>query len=185
MILTLGTFTFSSNSLPYTSIARQTDWRIAEHKKFNAQTSLQFTGVDSDKITLKGIVYPQAVLYDADYSKYLAGISDPRNPLQIQNFKFNPTLPNSPADIIYDVIWKDKHSKNKLMGDEANLEQLRKMADAGISYVLVDENGFCYGWWGIKSLSEDRSHIVGKLCRKIDFTVNLIRDEDPIDSLRE
>lgn len=180
MLLRLGGFAFSSTTLPFTGISRQTDWRIAEHKKFQAQSSLQFVGVDSDKITIKGILYPQAVLYDPNYNKYLNGIPDISkfDPLAYKNFKFNPSLPNSPSDIVYDAIYKDKHSKNKLMGDETNLAELRKMADAGKSYELLDENGFVYGMWAIKSISEDFSHFVGKFCRKIDFTLNLMRDAD-------
>jgi hypothetical protein len=59
MILALGDFLFEALGTGYQSVDRNTDWRIAEHKRIGARPLLQFVGENSDKITIDGVCYPQ------------------------------------------------------------------------------------------------------------------------------
>ena len=70
-----------------------------------------------------------------------------------------------------------------LMGDPESIGKLRKMADAGKGYAMVDGAGVVYGVFVIESLSESQmQHYEDGTPRLTDFTIGLARtDEDNLD----
>jgi len=69
----------------------------------------------------------------------------------------------------------------ELTGGPSHLEDLRFMADSGTSYPLIDGMGYYYGYWLIDSISETKSiFMAGGTARKIEFSMSLKRDEEPI-----
>jgi len=59
MLLTLGEFVFWALGTPFTSIERDTKWRVSPHKRVGQRPLLQFVGPDDDRITISGTLYPQ------------------------------------------------------------------------------------------------------------------------------
>lgn len=59
MMLALGMFVFSLNTLAYQELQRQTNWRHASSNRVNAQPALQFAGRGDETITLPGILLPE------------------------------------------------------------------------------------------------------------------------------
>ena len=59
MMLALGMFVFSLNTLAYQELQRQTNWRHASSNRVNAQPALQYTGRGDETITLPGILMPE------------------------------------------------------------------------------------------------------------------------------
>ncbi len=59
MMLALGMFVFSLNTLAYQELQRQTNWRHSSSNRVNAQPALQFTGRGDETITLPGILLPE------------------------------------------------------------------------------------------------------------------------------
>jgi len=122
VILCYGKFIFTHRTVPFAGISRQSDWRIAEHKRIGERPLLQYVGPDNDKISIKGILYPQVTL------------------------------------------------------GAASLEYLRVVANSGESHVLIDQLGWVYGLWAVKSVSEEQTHFLNGFAQKIEFTLSLIRD---------
>ncbi|WP_459614370.1 phage tail protein [Bordetella sp. 2513F-2] len=62
----------------------------------------------------------------------------------------------------------------ELAGSAGSLTLLRRMADTGKAYVLVDGSGTVYGAWVISSMEEDQSlfYVNGQPMR-VEFTINL------------
>jgi phage protein U len=66
----------------------------------------------------------------------------------------------------------------EITGDRLSLDELRKMADAGEAYVLIDASGVMYGAFVIEALDETQSLIDSQgNPRRIDFRVGLTRVE--------
>ena len=59
MMLTLGEFVFWALGTSYESIERDTQWRVATHKRVGQRPLLQYVGPDDDRITIPGTLYPQ------------------------------------------------------------------------------------------------------------------------------
>lgn len=59
MMLTLGEFVFWALGTSYTSIDRDTKWRVPKHKRIGQRPLLQFVGPEDDDITIQGTLYPQ------------------------------------------------------------------------------------------------------------------------------
>ncbi|WDM87561.1 phage tail protein [Pseudomonas asiatica] len=59
MMLALGMFVFSVNTLAYQELQRQTDWRHASSNRVGAQPARQFLGRGDDQITLPGVILPE------------------------------------------------------------------------------------------------------------------------------
>jgi phage protein U len=67
---------------------------------------------------------------------------------------------------------------NKI-GTLESLAELRKMADAGEAYVLVDGAGNVYGAFIIEGIDEGQSlHQKDGTPRRVEFTINLMRVDD-------
>lgn len=67
----------------------------------------------------------------------------------------------------------------ELAGKLSSLQELRKMADAGAAYALVDGAGSVYGAFLIEGISENQSyHDVQGRPRKVEFTLSLTRTDD-------
>ncbi|MGE0082488.1 MAG: phage tail protein [Thiohalomonadaceae bacterium] len=68
----------------------------------------------------------------------------------------------------------------EITGGPSTLDDLRAMAERGESYPLLDGEGYYYGYWLIESVEESKSvFMAGGVARKIEFTLNLKRDEEP------
>lgn len=59
MMLALGMFVFSVNTLAYQELQRQTDWRYASGNRVGAQPARQFLGRGDDQIILPGVILPE------------------------------------------------------------------------------------------------------------------------------
>jgi phage protein U len=68
----------------------------------------------------------------------------------------------------------------ELTGKLSSLQDLRKMADAGAAYAMVDGAGTVYGAFVIEGLNEGQSlHYADGTPRRVEFTLSLARtDED-------
>lgn len=67
----------------------------------------------------------------------------------------------------------------ELAGKASSLDELRKLADAGEAYVLVDGAGKVYGAYLIEDMSEDLSHLrINGTARRIGFSISLTRQDD-------
>jgi phage protein U len=172
MYLCLGKFVFSYLAVPFQSLSRNTSWRIAEHKRIGERPVLQFVGPDSDKITIKGVCYPQ--INDAAMD-----ITTPKTLINV-GFEggFNSGIVQSamsnPAGLKDAIISK----VSTLASQSVSLDPLRQMADAGESYVLVDQWGYIYGRWAIQSITDDQSFFMRGRAQKIEFSLSLVRDEN-------
>jgi len=56
MMMSLGQFVFSLNTLAYQDLQRQTSWRHAANSRVGARPARQFVGPGDDTITLSGMV---------------------------------------------------------------------------------------------------------------------------------
>jgi len=164
MILCLGSFVFSMHTTSYQSVERQSEWRIAEHQRIGQRPLLQFVGTGKDEISIVGVLYPQAVKIN-QLANTLSRIgSVAQNAL------------NNPADLLDDPL---QGLSNPLGTSGAgSIERLRSMASTGDSYALVDQFGWVYGRWAIRSVQEKQSEYLYGAAQKIEFTLALIRDED-------
>jgi len=52
-------FVFELKTLPVQSISESVEYRFAKNQRFLERSSLQFTGVEQESITLTGILYPE------------------------------------------------------------------------------------------------------------------------------
>lgn len=70
-------------------------------------------------------------------------------------------------------------------GGQQNLDELRRMADEGAAWPLIEGNGTYYGLYVIDSLNETKSHQMRDgSAQRIAFTLNLQRvDDDRADLL--
>lgn len=59
MMLSLGQFVFSLDTLAYQQLQRATDWRHAENSRVGARAASQFVGPGGDTITLDGVLLPE------------------------------------------------------------------------------------------------------------------------------
>ncbi|EKN4691069.1 phage tail protein [Yersinia ruckeri] len=59
MMLTLGLFVFMLSTTPYQSMTRNVDYRWPTNSRVGLRPSAQFLGVDSEKITLSGVLMPE------------------------------------------------------------------------------------------------------------------------------
>lgn len=67
----------------------------------------------------------------------------------------------------------------ELTGNLASLLDLRKMADIGAAYAMVDGAGTVYGAFVIESLNEGQTlHYADGTPRRVEFTLSLARDDD-------
>lgn len=67
----------------------------------------------------------------------------------------------------------------ELVGDRASLDELRKMADAGLAYVLVDGTGIVHGVFVIERLSEGQTlFFFNGTPRRIEFSLVLERVDE-------
>lgn len=59
MMLSLGMFGFSLNTLAYQDFSRRTDWKHGRTPRFGARDAAQFVGPGADTISLRGILLPE------------------------------------------------------------------------------------------------------------------------------
>lgn len=59
MMMCLGQFVFSLNTLAYQEMQRQTNWRHGANSRIGARAALQFMGPGDDTITLPGVILPE------------------------------------------------------------------------------------------------------------------------------
>ncbi|OVZ80922.1 phage tail protein [Yersinia kristensenii] len=59
MMLSLGLFVFMRQTTPYQSIGRNIDYRWPSNSRIGLRPAAQFLGVDSEKITLSGVLLPE------------------------------------------------------------------------------------------------------------------------------
>lgn len=59
MMLSLGLFVFMRQTTPYQSIGRNIDYRWPTNSRIGLRPTAQFLGVDSEKITLSGVLLPE------------------------------------------------------------------------------------------------------------------------------
>ncbi|MBU4680452.1 phage tail protein [Cedecea davisae] len=59
MMLALGLFVFMRQTLPYQSMQHETSWRWPSNSRVGQRPAFQFLGVDEEKITLNGTLYPE------------------------------------------------------------------------------------------------------------------------------
>lgn len=58
MMMSLGQFVFSLDTLAYQQLQRATDWRHAQNPRVGARAASQFVGPGEDAITLDGVLVP-------------------------------------------------------------------------------------------------------------------------------
>lgn len=66
----------------------------------------------------------------------------------------------------------------QLTDGAVSIEALRVLGDAGESLPLVDEAGWVYGLYAIESIKEKQAAFMYGGPQKIDFTLQLLRDDD-------
>lgn len=59
MMLSLGLFVFMRQTTPYQSLGRNIDYRWPSNSRIGLRPTAQFLGVDSEKITLSGVLLPE------------------------------------------------------------------------------------------------------------------------------
>lgn len=59
MMMALGMFVFSLNTLAYQELQRQTDWRHPTTSRIGAQPARQYLGRGEDQLTLQGLLLPE------------------------------------------------------------------------------------------------------------------------------
>jgi phage protein U len=61
MMMCLGQFVFSLNTLAYQDFQRQTQWRHPSNSRIGAAPARQYAGPGDDTITLQGLLAPELV----------------------------------------------------------------------------------------------------------------------------
>ena len=127
MLLALGLFAFSIDTLAFDEIARRADWRHVTSTRIGARDATQFTGPGVETIALPGSVYLE--------------IADGR----------------------------------------VSIDELRRMADTGDAWSLVDGRGYVYGSYVITGI-DDRGKVFfpDGTPRQIDFAINLLRVDSDV-----
>ncbi|MGJ8514667.1 hypothetical protein R84981_001136 [Carnimonas sp. R-84981] len=65
-------------------------------------------------------------------------------------------------------------------GGRLTFDQLRKMADSGKAWPLIEATGRMYGWWVIGSIEETSSEfMVDGLAQRIEFSMTLSHVDNP------
>lgn len=59
MMLSLGLFVFMRQTTPYQNMNRNIDYRWPTNNRIGLRPAAQFLGVDSEKITLSGVLLPE------------------------------------------------------------------------------------------------------------------------------
>jgi hypothetical protein len=59
MMLALGLFVFMRQTLPFQSMQHDISWRWPSNSRVGARPAFQFLGVEEEKITLSGTLYPE------------------------------------------------------------------------------------------------------------------------------
>lgn len=59
MMLALGLFVFMRQTLPYQSMQHDISWRWPSSSRVGERPAFQFLGVEEEKITLSGTLYPE------------------------------------------------------------------------------------------------------------------------------
>ncbi len=59
MMLSLGMFGFSLDTLAYQEFSRRTDWKHGRTSRIGARDASQFTGPGADAISLRGLLLPE------------------------------------------------------------------------------------------------------------------------------
>lgn len=59
MMMTLGLFVFMLETVPYQELQLQRSWRFPSNNRVGFRPSLQFTGPDTDTLTLSGVLLPE------------------------------------------------------------------------------------------------------------------------------
>lgn len=59
MMLALGLFVFMRQTLPYQSMQHDISWRWPSNSRVGTRPAFQFLGVEEEKITLSGTLYPE------------------------------------------------------------------------------------------------------------------------------
>lgn len=59
MLMALGQFVFSLQTVAFQSLQRQTAWRHAQNSRVGARAASQFLGPGDDTITLPGVILPE------------------------------------------------------------------------------------------------------------------------------
>lgn len=68
----------------------------------------------------------------------------------------------------------------EITGGRLTLDQVRKMADSGKAWPLIEATGRLYGWWVVDSINETSSVFMQDgLAQSIEFTLSLSRVDDP------
>ena len=127
MLLALGLFAFSIDTLAFDEVARRADWRHVTSMRIGARDATQFTGPGVETIALPGSVYLE--------------IADGR----------------------------------------VSIDELRRMADTGDAWSLVDGRGYVYGSYVITGI-DDRGKVFfpDGTPRQIDFAIDLLRVDSDV-----
>lgn len=68
----------------------------------------------------------------------------------------------------------------EITGGRLMLDQIRKMADSGKAWPLIEATGRLYGWWVITNIDETSSvFMIDGLAQQIDFTLDLYHVDSP------
>lgn len=127
MLLALGLFTFSIDTIAFDEIARRADWRHATSPRIGARDATQFTGPGVETIGLPGTVYLE--------------IADGR----------------------------------------VSIDELRRMADTGDAWSLVDGRGYVYGAYVITGIDDrGKAFFPDGTPRQIDFSIDLLRVDSDV-----
>lgn len=127
MLLALGLFAFSIDTLAFDEIARRADWRHVTSTRIGARDATQFTGPGVETISLPGSVYLE--------------IADGR----------------------------------------VSIDELRRMADTGDAWSLVDGRGYIYGSYVITGIDDcGKAFFPDGTPRQIDFAIDLLRVDSDV-----
>ena len=125
MMMTLGYFVFSKQTVPYQQTQHDMIWRHPTNSRVGARPSSQFVGVGDETMVLTGVLMPE------------------------------------------------------ISGGELSLDTLRKMADTGKAYPLIDGRGTVHGHFVIERISKGRSEFFRDgAARRIEFSIDLKRIDD-------
>lgn len=59
MLMIYGLFVFELRTLPFQKMSESISYRFPSNNRFGKRPAVQFAGVDEEKITLSGILYPE------------------------------------------------------------------------------------------------------------------------------
>ncbi|RMB26236.1 hypothetical protein C8J47_3554 [Sphingomonas sp. PP-F2F-G114-C0414] len=127
MLLSIGLFAFSIDTLAFDEISRRASWRHATSARIGARDATQFTGPGDETISLPGTVY------------------------------------------------------NEIVDGRVSIDELRRMADTGDAWSLVDGLGYVYGAFVITSIDDrGKAFFPDGTPRQIDFAIDLLRVDSDV-----